>query len=261
MITIENVTKVYRTKASAGFLKSTVKEVTAVNDLSMRIPKGKITGLLGINGAGKTTTVKMLSTLLDPTSGEIKMDGIPYRNIERQIKAKINMIAGGERMIYWRLTARENLRYFGYLYGLNGKALKSRIETLLSLTGLSESADIPVENFSKGMKQRLQIARGMINDPEYIFLDEPTLGLDIEIAKEMRAFLKTLVEVDKKGILLTTHYMNEVEELCDYIYILHKGTLIEEGTPEEIIRKYAIHDDDNLEDAILHITKQLKEVV
>lgn len=261
MITLENVSKTYKTKVSKGFLKSETKTVEAVKNLSMNVPKGMITGLLGINGAGKTTTVKMLSTLLDPSSGEIKMDGVAYKQIEKDIKKKINMIAGGERMIYWRLTARENLTYFGYLYGLSGPVLKGRIDTLLSLTGLTDSADVPVENFSKGMKQRLQIARGMINDPEYIFLDEPTLGLDIEIAKEMRTFLRTLVDVEKKGILLTTHYMNEVEELCDYIYILHKGMLIEEGTPSAIIHKYAIHEDDNLEAAILHMSQKYKEVV
>ncbi len=250
MIQVNNLTKVYKGK----------EKITAVNNLTMQIPKGSIVGLLGINGAGKTTTIKMLATLLEPTSGEILYDGIPLKKHETEVKRNVNMIAGGERMIYWRLTAIENLTYFGNLYGLHGKALKLRIEELLELTGLTEKAHIPVEKYSKGMKQRLQIARGLINDPDYIFLDEPTLGLDVPIAKEMRAFFDTLAHTQNKGIVLTTHYMQEVEELCDTIYILNKGELIKQGTPSSIVALHTTDQNATLEEAILNISSQMKEV-
>lgn len=144
------------------------------------------------------------------------------------------MISGGERNLYWRLTAKENLRYFGSLYGLSGTELSEKIAYLLKIVGLEDAADIPVERYSKGMKQRLQIARGLINDPEYLFMDEPTLGLDIMIAKEIRELVLELAKKEKKGILLTTHYIQEAEELCDYIYVLDKGEIIAQGTKEEL---------------------------
>ncbi len=131
-------------------------------------------------------------------------------------------------------SAKENLRYFGSLYGLSGASLNEKIADLLETVGLEEAADIPVERYSKGMKQRLQIARGLINDPEYLFMDEPTLGLDIVIAKEIRRLVQELAKEKKKGILLTTHYIREAEELCDYIYVLDKGEIIAQGTREEL---------------------------
>ncbi|MCK9905902.1 ABC transporter ATP-binding protein, partial [Frankia sp. Cpl3] len=170
---------------------------------SFQMAPGKIVGLLGINGAGKTTTIKMCTTLLEPTSGSITVDGLDVVKQDRQIKAIVNMIAGGERMLYWRLTGRENLVYFGSLYGLSGSSLHARISQLLKQVGLEEAADTPVERYSKGMKQRLQIARGLINDPKYIFLDEPTLGLDAPIARHLRQYVKELAQQQGKSILLT----------------------------------------------------------
>ena len=258
MIEINNLSKTFKSVKSKGILHREISYVEAVKGINMTIEEGKITGLLGINGAGKTTTVKMLSTLLKPTAGEITFDGEPYDRQMRRIKGEVNMIAGGERMIYWRLTARENLIYFGTMYGLDRVLLKERVDTLLATVGLTDKADVPVEKFSKGMKQRLHIARGMINDPRYIFLDEPTLGLDIQIAREMRNFFSDLARKQGKGILLTSHYMNEVEELCDYIYLLNEGHMILEGTPNEIIESCG--GGHNLEGAILHLSKELKEV-
>ncbi|MNP01355.1 Daunorubicin/doxorubicin resistance ATP-binding protein DrrA [compost metagenome] len=147
------------------------------------------------------------------------------------------MIAGGERMIYWRLTAYENLWYYGQLYGIPNDILEKRIEELLKLVGLYENKDKKVEEFSKGMKQRLQIARGLINDPSYIFMDEPTLGLDAVVSKELRTHVKSLAKEKGKGILLTSHYMEEVEELADYIYVLDKGMIIRQGTSKELSKQ------------------------
>lgn len=166
--------------------------------------------------------------------GFFTMNGVDAVKNHRWVKERINVISGGERNLYWRLTAIENLKYFGSLYGLSGVKLKEKIAELLKIVGLEEAEDIPVERYSKGMKQRLQIARGLINDPEYIFLDEPTLGLDIVIAKEIRTMIKELAQEGEKGVLLTTHYISEAEELCDYIYVLDKGRMIAQGTKEEL---------------------------
>lgn len=234
MIKVENLKKTYETKVKKGFFKYERSHVEAVKNINMEIEKGQIVGLLGINGAGKTTTIKMLSTLLLPTSGSITLDGIDVAKNSMQVKRRLNMVAGGERMIYWRLTGRENLWYYGQIYGIENDILSKRIDYLLDLVGITEKKDIAVENYSKGMKQRLQIARGLINNPDYIFMDEPTLGLDAVISKELRNHVKRIACDEGKGILLTSHYMAEIEELCDYVYILDRGEVIATGTPKEL---------------------------
>jgi len=234
MLQVENLKKSYETRVKKSLFKSERLLVEAVKGINMEIREGQIVGLLGINGAGKTTTIKMLSTLLAPTTGKITIDGLDSVKDAIEVKKHINMVADGERMIYWRLTGRENLKYYGALYDINKKQLNVSINYLLELVGLTDSADIPVERYSKGMKQRLQIARGLINNPTYIFMDEPTLGLDAPIARELRAYIKNLAYKEGKSILLTSHYLQEVEELCEYVYVLDKGLVIAEGTPKEL---------------------------
>lgn len=219
---------------SGLFGRKQKRVIHAVKDISLEIPQEKIIGVLGINGAGKTTTIRMLASIIAPTSGSLTMNGVDAVKNHLWIKERINVISGGERNLYWRLTAKENLRYFGSLYGLSGDDLNKRIAYLLRTVGLEEAANVPVERYSKGMKQRLQIARGLINDPIYLFMDEPTLGLDIVIAKEIRNLVSDLAHKEGRGILLTTNYISEAEELCDYIYILDKGRIIAEGTKEQL---------------------------
>ena len=219
---------------SGLFGRKQKRVIHAVKDISLEIPQEKIIGVLGINGAGKTTTIRMLASIIAPTSGSLTMNGVDAVKNHLWIKERINVISGGERNLYWRLTAKENLRYFGSLYGLSGVDLDKRIAYLLRTVGLEEAANVPVERYSKGMKQGLQIARGLINDPIYLFMDEPTLGLDIVIAKEIRNLVSDLAHKEGRGILLTTHYISEAEELCDYIYILDKGRIIAEGTKEQL---------------------------
>ena len=234
MIETRNLAKTYAVKERKGLFSSDKKVIEAVKDISIQIEKGAIIGLLGINGAGKTTTIKMLSTLLEPTRGSYSFDGVDALKSPSIVKQKINMIAGGERMIYWRLSAYENLWYFGQLYGVSNLVLKERIPKLLKSVGLEDKCHLPVETFSKGMKQRLQIARGLINDPSYIFMDEPTIGLDAVVTKELHKQIKSLAKEENKGILLTSHYLAEVEELCDYIYILNHGEMFLEGTKKQL---------------------------
>ena len=262
MIQAEHLSKTYVLKEKSHlFGKKKVRQISAVRDISLEIPKGKITGVLGINGAGKTTTIRMLASLITPTSGSLTMDGVDAVKNHLWVKERINMISGGERNLYWRLTAQENLRYFGSLYGIGKKELEERIGELLKTVGLEEAKDIPVERYSKGMKQRLQIARGLINEPEYLFLDEPTLGLDILIAKEIRELIHSLAKERGKGILLATHYISEAEELCDYIYVLDQGQIIARGTKEELkeifkVKPRMVVQEMSLEEVLMKIIKR-----
>lgn len=228
------------------------KTIEALKGISFTVNKGEIFGLLGPNGAGKTTTMKILTTLLAPSSGEAKILGYDCFGDEKFIRDKINFIFGGERGLYWRLSAYENLQYFGDIYKVPGKVLKQRILQLVKLVGLEGREMEKVENFSKGMKQRLQIARGLINDPEILFLDEPTIGLDPVGAKELRKIVLKLKE-DGKTILLTTHYMQEADELCDRIAIINNGEIIDIGTTKQLKLKHISDENGLLEDVYIKL--------
>ncbi|WP_079198523.1 ABC transporter ATP-binding protein [Streptomyces sp. CB03911] len=208
-------------------------EKTAVDGLDLLIPPGRVTGLLGLNGAGKTSTIKILATLLRPTSGTVTLDGLDLVEHAREARRRINLIAGGERMVYGKLTGAENLRYFGRLYDVPTPVLRRRTGELLDLVGLGHAADIPVERYSRGMAQRLSIARGLVNDPAYLLLDEPTLGLDAPIARDLRRVVAELA-AEGRGVLLTSHYLAEVEELCRHVYVIADGRHLAEGSPAEL---------------------------
>ncbi len=235
-----------------GWFKKEKKTVTAVNEISFAVREGEIFGLLGENGAGKTTTIKMLITLLAPSSGICKVLGYDTFGQEKEIRKKINFIFGGEMGVYRRLSARDNLRYFSNLYLIDKHIAEERIEKLLELVGLTESADQLTETYSKGMIQRLQIARGLINEPDIIFMDEPTVGLDPLGARMLRNIIKEL-KAQGKTILLTTHYMYEAEELCDRVALMKKGEIIALDTPEALKQSVRKADDEevSLEDVYL----------
>ncbi len=217
--------------------KSTIV-IRALGSIDFEIQDGELFGLLGPNGAGKTTTVKILCTLLEPTGGHAFVKGYDVVKDAGKVRRIVNMVAGGERMLYYRLTGRENLKYIAELYDVPKREVSTRVNALLELVGLADRADDEVEKYSKGMKQRLQICRGLINDPQVLFLDEPTLGLDVNIAKEIRKFIKEkIVGEQGKTVLLTTHYMYEAEELCDRVGFLSKGKLVALGSPDELKRK------------------------
>lgn len=219
-----------------SFFLKRLKTVTAVDGISFSIQKGEIFGLLGPNGAGKTTTIKMMSTLLVPTSGSIKIHGLDVVNEAKQIRKFINVVYGGDRGLYLRLTGYENLRYFANLYGLDRRLVEERVRNALARVSLTDRANDKVEGYSRGMKQRLHIARSLLNDPEIIFLDEPTIGLDPRSARELREIVKELAGLGKT-VLLTTHYMPEVEELCGRMAVINKGKLIALETPQGVKAK------------------------
>lgn len=225
--------------ASKGrFSLTKPKEIIALDNLNFSVKRGELFGLLGPNGAGKTTTTRILCTLLLPTSGKAKVVGYDVVNDARKVQEIVNMVAGGERMLYFRLTARENLEYFAELYNVPRTEIRGRIDDLIELVGLAERQNEPVERFSKGMKQRLQIARGLINDPDVLLLDEPTLGLDVQIARDLRRFIQTeLVKKRRKTVLLTTHYLYEAEEICHRVAFLNKGNIITVDTPQNLKKR------------------------
>ncbi|HEX3076275.1 MAG TPA: ABC transporter ATP-binding protein [Lachnospiraceae bacterium] len=233
VIEVRNLRREYI--ATKGWFRRKKQIVEAVNGITFDVKRGEIFGLLGQNGAGKTTTIKMLITLLAPTTGVCKVLGSDTYGEEKLIRNRINFIFGGEMGVYRRLSARDNLRYFSNLFHIAPQIMDSRISELLELVGLTDKADLLVETYSKGMTQRLQIARGLINDPEIIFMDEPTVGLDPLGARMLRTIIKRLKE-QGKTVLLTTHYMYEADELCDRIAIINKGTLVALDTPENLKR-------------------------
>src|SRR6266508_2585165 len=223
--------RTYRTHT--GTLRRRVKEIEAVRGVSFAIEKGELFGLLGPNGAGKTTTIKMLITLLIPTAGSARVLGYDVVKDAREVRKRIGYVFGGERGVYERLSGYDNLRYFAELYGVPGRLQKQRIEELLELVGLKGREHERAEGYSRGMKQRLHVARGLLHDPEVLFLDEPTLGLDPVGARELRATIASLTQAGKT-ILLTTHYMFEADALCDRIAVISKGKLVAQGTPAEL---------------------------
>lgn len=230
-IVVQSLKKIFETRR--GFWRQKKKSVLAVEDISFSIAKGELFGLLGPNGAGKTTTVKMLTTILLPTAGIASILGLDLRKDTQEIRKRIGFTFGGARGLYGRLTARDNLRYFAELYALDPGLSQKRIAEMLALVGLTERADDRVETFSSGMQQRLHLARALLHDPEVIFLDEPTVGIDPVGARELRQTIKNLRQAGKT-IMLTTHYMAEAEELCDRIAIVNKGKIVAMDTPTNL---------------------------
>jgi len=233
IIEIEHLKRIF--KANVGILRRKSKEVVAVDDISFEVQPGELFGLLGPNGAGKTTTVKMLTTLLIPTSGTARIFDQDVVKDAEDIRSRIGFIFGGERGLYWRLSGIDNLRYFATLYHVEPEVTKKRIPYLLELVGLSDRGNEKVEGYSRGMKQRLHIARTLLHDPEVLFLDEPTIGLDPVGARETRQVILNLQE-EKKTILLTTHYMFEADALCDRIAVINHGKIVALDTPNALKR-------------------------
>lgn len=235
-VEIRDLRRTYRT--TTGVLRRKRLEVEAVRGISLQIERGELFGLLGPNGAGKTTTIKVLTTLLLPSAGEVRVLGLDVITRAREVRRQIGYVFGGDRGLYERLSALDNLRYFAELYSVEPRVQPRRIAALLELVGLSGREKERVEGFSRGMRQRLHIARGLIHDPPVLFLDEPTIGVDPVGARELRAIIAALRDAGKT-ILLTTHYMFEADSLCQRIAVITAGRIVAEGTPRELKRVVA----------------------
>jgi sodium transport system ATP-binding protein len=207
-------------------------EVRAVGGVSFECREGEIFGLLGLNGAGKTTTLRMLSTVLTPTSGTAALAGHDIREKPREVREAIGFLSGTTGL-YHRLTPRETLRFFGEFHGLSGARLESRIEDVLATFGIAEFADVRCEKLSTGMKQKANIGRTVVHDPPILILDEPTSGLDVLAASATLEFVERCRD-EGKCVLFSTHIMSEAERLCDRIAIIHEGTIRAEGSLAEL---------------------------
>ena len=222
-IEAEGIRRAFDTRK--GFLFRDVSHTEALRGVDLVVEQGSIFGLLGPNGAGKTTFTKILSTLLLPSSGRARVLGHDVEHETAWLRPRIGLVLGGERGLYNRISGRENLRYFADLYGVPAAERTRRIDEVLERVDLAWAADRRVEEYSRGMKQKLHIARGILHRPEMLFLDEPTIGLDPKSARETRKLVRSLVG-DGVTIFLTTHYMFEAEELCPQLAILSKGRIV-----------------------------------
>ena len=226
-IELEGLTKTFRRRGSAP--------VRAVVDLSLSIPRGQIFGFLGPNGAGKTTTIKMMCGVVIPDSGMVTLLGHDVRRNRGTAMRQIGAVLEGARTTYWRLSAMENLMYFGRLKGVRGKYLKPRAERLLKELDLWERRNDDVKEFSRGMQQKVAISAALMSDPPIVLLDEPTLGLDVESAQTVREWISQLAKVENKTVLLTTHQLAMAQELCDRIAIINEGRLIADRSVDELL--------------------------
>lgn len=232
MIEVRNVSKRFGT-------------FTAVQDVSFRVEAGEVFGLLGENGAGKTTIMRMMATILQPTEGEIEIAGHSVTKEPEAVRRWIGILFGGDVGLYSRLTARENIAYFGSLYGLEKAQIAARIERLSRIFEMEPFLDRRVGSFSRGMRQKVAIARTLVHDPAVILLDEPTTGLDVTAANQFRRMVRVLQE-EGKTILFSSHNMGEIDKLCRRIALVHKGRLHFAGSVDTLREQYGMHDLDEL---------------
>jgi sodium transport system ATP-binding protein len=236
MIQTHNLTKVFEDKKRG--------RITAVNDITFTVSKGEIFGLLGLNGAGKTTTLRILATILKPTSGFVTLNGIDVVKEPEKAKAKLGFLTGATGL-YGRLKAREMIEYFGQLYGLSPDESRRRTEELVRIFNLGEFAEVKCDKLSSGNKQKVSIARTMVHDPEAIILDEPTIGLDVITSRAVVNFIFA-EKARSKAIIFSTHIMHEAEKLCDRIGVIHKGKIIAVGSPKELKTQTGCDDMDDV---------------
>jgi ABC-2 type transport system ATP-binding protein len=236
VISVRDLRRTYRT--TVGTFRRKTVDIEAVRGVTFDVQAGELFGLLGPNGAGKTTTIKMLITLLLPTSGTASVLGMDVVERSREVRRRIGYVFGGDRGLYERLPALDNMRYFAELYGVPAGVQKRRIDELLDMVGLAGRERERVEGYSRGMRQRLHIARGLLHDPSVVFLDEPTIGVDPVGARDLRKVIDGLRHAGKT-VMLTTHYMFEADALCDRIAVIAGGQLVAHGTPGDLKSRVA----------------------
>lgn len=227
MIEIENLTKQFRAKK--------FKKITAVNDVSFKVNDGEVVGLLGPNGAGKTTMMRLLATVLTPTQGTARVGGFDVRAHPNAVRGVLGILPE-----YWglyeRFTPREHLRMFGTFYDMGGASLEKRIDELIIMLDMGEYADRECNRFSKGMSQKVALARALIHSPQHLLLDEPTSGLDVMSARQVRQLI-THSRADGRCVIVSTHILSEAERLCDRLVLIDGGKLVAEGTPAELMQR------------------------
>ncbi|HPD00424.1 MAG TPA: ATP-binding cassette domain-containing protein [Acetivibrio sp.] len=220
-------------------------KVVAVDGISFKVNKGEIFGLLGENGAGKTTTLRMLATMLTPTSGTAKMAGFDIINEPEKVRSSIGILFGGESGLYDRLTAEENISYFGELNDMDRTRIKERIKELARIFNMEDYLKRRAGKLSKGMRQKVAFARAIIHDPDIMLFDEPTSGLDVSAIRDVHEFIKSC-KAEGKTVIFSSHSMDEVDKLCDRVGVIHKGKLVADGTLDGIKSEYGDQDLENI---------------
>ena len=233
IVEVKHLMKTYKKRRSKEL-------ITAVNDVSFSVRRGEILGLLGPNGAGKTSTIKMICGLLTPDSGTITINGVNNQEKRLDTLRDISAVLEGNRNIYWRLTVRENLEYFAGNRGLSRKEVAPKVEKLLQQFRLKEKETELVNRLSRGMQQKLAIAVAMLADSEVILLDEPTLGLDVETGYEIRELLRTIVENERRTIIISSHDMAVVQDLCERTVIINNGKIITDDKIANLLRLFEV---------------------
>jgi ABC-2 type transport system ATP-binding protein len=234
-VEVQSLSKTFETK-EGPLLRKVPKKVVAVDGISFSVPKGEIFGLLGPNGAGKTTTIKMLCTLITPTSGDAFVNGYSVARDQQKVRENLGVMLTGERTLYWKLTGRENLEYFAALYHLDPLEAKKSIDKLLDLVGLKQHEHTFVENYSTGMRVRLSFAKAILNDAPVLLFDEPTASLDPQSSRLIRDTIRGLKK-EGHAIILTTHNMEEADVLSDRVAIIDRGSIVALGSPSELKEK------------------------
>lgn len=230
-------------------LSKAFKNIKAVDSISFKVNNGEIVGLLGENGAGKTTTLRLLATMLKPTGGTAAINGYDIIKDANKVRGEIGILFGGEVGLYDRLTAKENIRYFAELNGMSKEDMNKSINNLVEILEMGEYINRRVGKFSRGMKQKVAVARSIVHRPTVMLFDEPTAGLDVTASRIVQDFIIKCKEANK-AIIFSSHSMSEVEKLCDRIVIIHKGKIFEEGTVEDLKRKY---NNENMEDIFMQL--------
>ena len=231
-IRTEKLGRIYKIR---GGKKSEPRELVALQDVNVEVQPGELFGLLGPNGAGKTTLIKILTTLLAPTKGKAWVAGLDVEKEPEKVRSRINMVSGGETSGYGLLTVRENLWMFSQFYGLDSGEANRRIKQLLDIVGMGDRLNTKSSDLSTGLRQKMNIVRGFLTDPQVLFLDEPTLGLDVGAARDVRKFIRQWIDLDpSRTLLLTTHYMVEADELCDRVAIINQGRVLACDTPAKL---------------------------
>lgn len=225
------------------------KNTTVVDNLTFNVKEGEVVGLLGENGAGKTTTLRMISTMLKITSGKVEINGVDAKESPEKVRKEIGILFGGDVGLYDRLTGKENIAYFADLFGMSKEEVSKRIEELAKDFEMTEYINKRVGKFSRGMKQKVSIARSIVHNPSVMLFDEPCTGLDVSATRTVHDFIRKC-KAENKTILFSSHSMSEVEKLCDRVVIIHKGKLIEDGTVEELKEKYK---NDDLEEVFVSL--------
>ncbi|WP_047982783.1 ABC transporter ATP-binding protein [Ornithinibacillus californiensis] len=251
IVEVKNLKKSYKKRKTKEY-------ITAVNDISFTVNKGEILGLLGPNGAGKTTTIKMICGLVKPDSGSISINGIDNQSKRLQAQEHISAVLEGNRNLYWRLTVRENLEYFAGNRGKSRKEVSTQIDDLLEQFNLKNKEKEMVNRLSRGMQQKLAIAVALLAGSEVILLDEPTLGLDIETGYEVRELLREIVRTQKKTIIITSHDMDVIQDLCERTVIINSGKIVTNDYVENLmklfdVRAYSIKLDGHLSEEQHHL--------